>query len=137
VAALIGALAAVTGAVAQGWASANLSRCQSILPCPDTPSPSPTVPACPEAAIRLAPGNGPVRTQVVVHGCGFRPAETVTVIVGENTVADTQADQSGDFVVAFPIPSSYAGRGPLELTVIARGQESQSQDSATFSLSAQ
>ena len=132
---LIGALAAVTGAVAQGWASDNLSRCKSIMPCRNTPSP--TVAACPEAAIRLAPGKGPVQTPVVVHGCGFRPAETVTVTVGENTVADTQADQSGSFAVAFPIPSSYAGRGPLELTVIARGQESQSQDSATFSLSAQ
>jgi hypothetical protein len=136
VVALIGALVIVSGAVARAWASDNLTRCQSILPCPHTAS-SPATPSCPKAAIRLNPSNGPARSQVVVHGCGFRPAETVTVIVGEDTLATAQADQAGGFAVAFPIPSSYVGRGPLELTVIARGQESQGQDSATFALSAQ
>jgi hypothetical protein len=135
VVAIIGALAIATGVVAQAWASDNLSRCQSILPCPATPSP--TVPPCPKPTIRLDPSSGPIQTQVVVHGCGFRPGESVTVIVGENTVANTQVDDVGGFTVAFLIPSSYGGRGPLELTVIARGQESQGQDSATFALSTQ
>ncbi len=133
--AIVGALGTVGAAAIQPWVADNLSHCHSVLPCPDTSTPGPT--GCAKPTVQLDPADGPAGTQVVVRGCAFGPNETVTVTLGDDTVATTRTDLAGSFSVPFPVPSSYRDRGPVELTVIARGETSQIQNSATFALSLQ
>jgi hypothetical protein len=134
--AIVGALGTIGAAAIQPWVADNLSTCHSVLPCPDG-TPTPGLTGCAKPAVQLDPGDGPAGTQVVVRGCGFGADETVAITLGDDTVATAQADRAGSFSVPFAVPSSYRGRGPVELTVIARGQTSQLQNSATFALSLQ
>jgi hypothetical protein len=88
------------------------------------------------APVCLDPTTGSAGTLVALHGTGFGPDENVTVRLGEDEVSSAHTDTKGAFDASLTIPSSYAGRGRIELTISVVGQTSGKVQSAVFVLTA-
>lgn len=73
----------------------------------------------------------------MMHGTGFTADENVTLRLGDDDVGSARSDGAGIFDTSFLIPRTYAGRGSVQLTVTAEGENSGRLGSAVFLLTSQ
>jgi hypothetical protein len=129
---VVAVVVALLGAYATLVASDRLSCPFCKTPGGPTPTPVSTVNS--GAAVNLAPASGPAGTSVLVTLSGFGAREAIDIKLSSDRIASFTTDANGSVHDTITVPSSYASRAPLPLTVTAVGQSSHRVAATTFQL---
>lgn len=90
-------------------ADGNTDKAKFTITVPSPPPPPAPSPPPPATTASLSPSGGPIGTQLLIGGAGFKANATVTIKYDDKEITTVNADGSGIFVAAFQVPASKHG----------------------------
>lgn len=90
-------------------ADGNTDKAKFTITVPSPPPPPAPSPPPPATTASLSPSGGPIGTQLLIGGAGFKANATVTIKYDDKEITTVNADGSGIFVAAFQVPVSKHG----------------------------